>query len=254
MQVDLIARPQFLGVPPELQPFPRSKISDHEQDRGTSAERLCECAGRTCYDSYGRGRASDEYHANILNVGHGSVLEHATFSFFITGVSRGLTHELVRHRAGVAISQRSTRYVDESESDWCYHPLFQMLDDEKLEIVGSVTDACREVYDNVVTSLQQKLSANGVNKFTARKQARGAARGMLGNALGTELVWSANVRALRHFIEMRASPHADAEIRELAIEILAIMQKEAPAFFKDYAIEASPDGMGVCATTSNRKV
>lgn len=183
--VKLIARPSFVLMPGELQhPDMHTKL----QDIGTDAERLIECAGRTCYDSYGKGRSSTDYHANILKVGHESVMEHASFSFFITNVSRGLTNELVRHRAGVAISQRSTRYVDESESDWCLHP-------------------------------------------------------------STELVWSANVRALRHFIEMRASQYADAEIRFLAVKLWHIMRYEVPAYFSDYVEAPSPDGIGTVLTT-----
>jgi thymidylate synthase (FAD) len=119
MIVRLIARPQFIALPPELgAPSPT-------QLQGSDAEKLIETAGRTCYDSFGKGRSSGDFAEHILESGHGSVLEHAQYSFFISGVSRGLTHELVRHRVGVAISQRSTRYVDESDSEWIRHPLFE---------------------------------------------------------------------------------------------------------------------------------
>lgn len=245
MRVQLIARPVFLGLPAELgTPAPNQLI-------GPDGQQLIETAGRTCYDSFGKGRGSDEYAKHILDIGHGSVEEHAQYSFFITGVSRGLTHELVRHRVGVAISQRSTRYVDEDSSPWIKHPLFEQYLRETEDVIDEdwhrAEEVCRDVYRNMVKKLEPWLVKKGVDKFTARKQARGAARGVLGNALETELVWSANVRALRHVISMRASPAADAEIRGLGIELLDIMVEELPLYFQDFWSVPSPDGIGECA-------
>src|SRR5215470_14565974 len=95
-------------------------------DTKVAAEVLNEVAGRTCYMSFGKGRKSNqEYLENILSSKHGSVLEHAVWNFLITGVSRALTHELVRHRAGFAYSQLSQRYVDESEARYVIPPLYQ---------------------------------------------------------------------------------------------------------------------------------
>jgi len=240
MRVELIARPEFIGLPKELgQPAVGQLV-------GPDAQRLIETAGRACYDSFGKGRGSDAYAQHILEVGHGSVLEHAQYSFFITGVSRGLTHELVRHRVGVAISQRSTRYVDEDESPWAQHPLLeqylQETSDNLDEDILGLEARARWVYDRVAAALQNWLIGRGADRSTARKQARGAARGYLGNALETELVWSANVRALRHVIALRGHPTADAEIRELAVELLEIMQRELPAYFEDFYASASKDG------------
>ena len=158
------------------------------QDQGTSQERLIECAGRVCYDSYAKGRDSKAYHEHIMDVDHGSVTEHASLSYFLSGVSRGLTHELVRHRVGVAISQRSTRYVDENESEWIWHPLIEAYNREnghKPGVHECITGAaCAQVqaqaqgaYKIVVGILQDWLTSKGVDKLTARKQARGAARG-----------------------------------------------------------------------------
>src|SRR5579859_2644427 len=88
-------------------------------DTPVAAEVLNEVAGRVCYMSFGKGRKSNqEYLENILSSKHGSVLEHAVWNLLITGVSRALTHELVRHRAGFGYSQLSQRYVDESETDF----------------------------------------------------------------------------------------------------------------------------------------
>src|SRR5205823_12270894 len=89
-----------------------------QTDTEVGGERLAEIAGRVCYLSYGRGRKTNaEFLGHLLQVGHGSVLEHAVWSFLVTGVSRSFTHELIRHRH-FSYSQLSQRYVDESESDF----------------------------------------------------------------------------------------------------------------------------------------
>jgi thymidylate synthase (FAD) len=253
LTVRLIARPQFLGLPPELgSPAPG-------QLEGPDAQKLIETAGRTCYDSFGKGRGSGEFAAHILESGHGSVLEHAQYTFFVSGISRGLTHELVRHRVGVAISQRSTRYVDESESQWVQHPLLEEYlaetkDTQVKAMWDDVKAAATNAYVTFADVLQQHLTKKGTDKLTARKQARGAARGILGNALMTELVWSANVRTLRHVIEMRASDAADAEIRVFAVEVLRIMRGELPAFFTDFEDASSSDGLGATVVARHHKV
>lgn len=257
--VRVIGYTAFIGVPDELLPE-GGKHTAAAQDEGSIMARLTECAGRTCYDSYGRGRSSAEYHQHILQVGHGSVLEHASISFYIEGVSRGLTHELVRHRAGTAISQRSTRYVDESESAWAWHPLIA----EALEARGIIQpqdergDRLREhagaLYGEIVLMVQSYLEGLGTDKLTARKQARGAARGALGNALETSLVWTANIRALRNVIEQRASEFADAEIRLLGNALLEAALTVCPEYFSDYERVSCPDGIGFGVTTQFRKV
>jgi thymidylate synthase (FAD) len=268
--VRVIGFTKFVGIPPELIPSSEEdKIGAKSQDQGSDLARLIECAGRTCYWSYGVGRASAEYHQHIKEVGHGSVTEHAMINFYLDNISRGCTHELVRHRAGCAISQRSTRYVDESGSPWILHPLLeQYLDGETIHRApnGEMTEMplkmraahtktiAQGTYDAVVEALQSYMITKGVDKFTARKQARGAARGLLGNALCTSMVWSANIRALRTVIEQRANPAADAEIRVLANRIYEEASKVCPEYFDDYEKVACPDGIGYGLTTKYRKI
>lgn len=260
--VKVIAYTKFLGVPDELLPdgrggSPHAILLDRHQNEGSGLAKLTECAGRTCYDSYGVGRSSKDYHKHILEVGHGSVLEHASISFYLAGISRGCTHELVRHRAGTAISQRSTRYVDESESEWAWHPLItEFLDDSALGmgIPNGAKNTCATVYRDLVEHVQDALVKRGVDKLTARKQARGAARGVLGNALETALVWTANLRALRNVIEQRASRFADAEIRVLANRLWEEGVKVCPEYLSDYVKGECPDGIGFELTTEHRKV
>lgn len=262
--VRVIAHTTFLGVPSDLLPERTADdgtvyksplvVQEKQQDLGSDMARLIECAGRTCYDSYGQGRRSSEYHRHIKETGHGSVLEHASISFYLDNISRGCTHELVRHRAGCAISQRSTRYVDESGSPWALHPLLVKYNLENLKEVQDAMVSAKDAYDNIVVILQEKLIEAGVDKTTARKQARGAARGMLGNALCTSMVWTVNIRALRNVLEQRANPAADAEIRVLANKLYEAAIDICPEWFDDYVKVDCPDGIGYGLTTNFRKV
>jgi thymidylate synthase (FAD) len=102
----------------------------------------------------------------------------------------------------------------------------------------------REAYASLFTDIEEELRRRGVEPTLARKQARGAARLVLGNGLETELLWSANIRALRHVIRLRGSVHADAEIRQLALALLSLMRQEAPRYFDDFTVVTSPDTLG----------
>lgn len=224
-------------------------LSDEEMvfatDTPVAAEILNEVAGRTCYMSFGKGRKSNrEYLENILSSKHGSVLEHATWSFLITGVSRSLTHEMVRHRAGFSFSQLSQRYVDEGEARYVVPPLYQQSEALRQKW-GETIEALRKAYvelADATTAFVQKQHPEMAPR-DRRKWARQAARSVLPNACETKIFVTANSRAWRHFIELRGSPHADAEIRLLAVEICRILQHESPNLFQDVAIVDEPDGM-----------
>jgi len=225
-------------------------LDDHgvrwSTDTEVGAEALSEMAGRVCYMSYGKGRKTNrEFISHIVEVGHGSVLEHAVWSFLITGVSRSFTHELIRHRH-FSYSQLSQRYVDESDSDFVEPEV--IADDPELHRVWSeAVDATRKAYDALVEGLQKHYS--DVPEATLRRKlARQAARSVLPNATETKIFVTGNARALRHFVEMRGSEHADVEIRKVALRMLEIMQKEAPAMFGDYRLETMADGSPYVAT------
>lgn len=211
-----------------------------QTDTEVGGEALAEMAGRVCYMSYGKGRKTNrEFLQHIVEVGHGSVLEHAVWSFIISGVSRSLTHELIRHRH-FSYSQLSQRYVDESESEFVEPDV--IADDPALhEIWCEAVNATRAAYDRLIPLLQEKYG-DMTDKTLRRKLARQAARSVLPNATETKIFVTANVRALRHFIEMRGSEHADVEIRKLALGLLEIMQQEAPSMFADYTVETLADG------------
>lgn len=331
------------------------QIAKANQFQGTALEQLCEVAGRACYDSFGKGRSSEAYHAHLIEVKHGSVWEHGVVTIhlrhdmrameaflnrpgvwlepagdgtrvtinlravrewdqfsrtdyardigaviknltyplapkilqsgayagpfsglsgalvvplydeekwvtlLLTG-SRGFSHELVRHKYRTAVSQRSTRYVDESESPWVHHPL--VLDHFDTEVVhracnGEPTElslaqkvrhtgeTARKVYAETVARLESALAAKIGDKFTARKQARGAARGYLGNALYTEVVFSASVAQWKRMLKQRASAAADAEIRDVFCEALGVLKRSRYADdFASYNLVPSSDGLG----------
>jgi len=219
-------------------------LGDHgatwSTDTEVGGERLAEIAGRVCYMSYGKGRKTNaEFLGHIVEVGHGSVLEHAVWSFVFTGVSRSFTHELIRHRH-FSYSQLSQRYVDESDSDYVEPDV--IAGDPALHAVwAEAVNAARVAYDRLVEGLQEKF-ADQPDKTLRRKLARQAARSVLPNATETKIFVTANARALRHFIELRGSEHADVEIRKVAVEVLRIMQAESPSIFSDYELVRLPDG------------
>jgi thymidylate synthase (FAD) len=222
-------------------------------DTPVAAEVLNEIAGRTCYMSFGKGRKSNqEYLENILVSKHGSVLEHAVWNLLITGVSRALTHELVRHRAGFGYSQLSQRYVDESEARYVVPPLYQ--ENETLRAKWQETiDCVRKAYVDLANAtadfVQQKHPE--MSPRDRRKWARQAARSILPNACETKIFVTGNSRAWRHFLELRGSIHADTEIRLLSVEICRVFKKESPNIFRDIELIDEPDGMPtVCVTHS----
>jgi thymidylate synthase ThyX len=171
----------------------------------------------------------------------------------LLGGSRGMSHEQVRHKWRTAVSQRSTRYVDESESPWVEHPLVTKYREETgAEDEDPVRPVAVEQYSAAVEVLEEWLAEKGVDKHTSRKQARGAARGYLGNALHTELIFSASVAQWRRMLvtgtSARCSPGADAEIRVLYGHVLrALKTTHWAEDFADIELVPSPDGIGEVA-------
>ncbi|MSR32359.1 MAG: FAD-dependent thymidylate synthase [Gemmataceae bacterium] len=232
-------------------------LSDHgvswESDTEVAGEYLTEVAGRVCYMSFAKPRpgGNHAYIEHILEVGHGSVLEHAVWNFLFTGVSRSLTHELVRHRAGMGYSQLSQRYVDESVAEYV-EPECVANDPECHQAWQETVEAAHSGYIKLVELLAKKFQ-DEPDRTMRRKLARQAARSVLPNATETKIFVTANARSLRHFIEMRGSRHAEDEIRQLAVQVLKILQVEAPNLFGDYQLIPLPDGTFE-AVTAHRKV
>jgi thymidylate synthase (FAD) len=238
-------------------------LADHgvswQSDSEVAAEVVTESAGRICYMSFAKPRPGGNaaYLHHIKEVGHGSVLEHAVWNFVITGVSRSLTHELVRHRAGWAYSQLSQRYVDESVAEYVEPDI--IAGDAELHALwlDAVTHA-HAAYIALAEKLNAKLADPAAaaaamlppdaDRTTRRKTARQAARSVLPNATETKISVTANARAMRHFLEQRGSRHAEPEIRKLANAMLDILAAESPAIFGDYVRTPLPDGTSELTT------
>jgi len=232
-------------------------LADHgvswQTDTEVAAEHLVETAGRVCYMSFLKPRpgGNKAYIGHILEVGHGSVLEHAVWNLLITGVSRSLTHELIRHRAGFGYSQLSQRYVDESIAEYV-EPDDIAGDPETHQVWLDAVAQAHQAYLRLTEKLQEKFK-DEPDRTLRRKLARQAARSVLPNATETKIFVTANARALRHFIELRGSRHAETEIRKLAVAVLRLMQQEALHLFGDYELVPLPDGT-LEAVTPHRKV
>lgn len=200
-------------------------------------ELLVEFGGRACYRSWEPGLNANvtrirtdrqEYFANILRSGHGSVLEHANYSFTIRNCSRVFTHELVRHRAGSAFSQESLRYVRLTDIGFRVPPALEPVRDQVISIVERLEEFQRSAASEL------GIDAEGV-PFHVKKEVTSALRRLAPIGLSTDIIWTANVRTLRHVIEMRTAEGAEEEMRLVFDRIARVMQAEAPNLFQDFA-------------------
>lgn len=192
-----------------------------------SPDFLAEFAGRACYQSFDRPNPATarnaDYLANILRQSHESVLEHASVTFYVTGVSRSLSHELVRHRH-LSFSQQSQRYVDESNANTVVPPTLEGRKSEMRIFSDSARGGLKD-YDFLVT----RLIAAGI----PRKKAREAARSVLPNATETRFVVTGNLRAWRDVLRKRHHVAADAEIQQFAKLVLGHLRRVAPNSVQD---------------------
>ena len=230
--VTVLSRPAFA----EPSHLPVSWIGE-----ASDGERLAEFAGRLCYMSQKNPaqRTTGDYIENIKRQGHGSVLEHANYSLLLEGVSRSLTHELVRHRAGFAYSQLSQRYVDEGDAQFVMPPA--IIGDEALEKAWTTQiESAQATYIALVEQLMERYGWVA-DKVHRRKMAREAARGVLPNSTETKIVVTANARAWRTMLELRSSEAAELEIRRTALMVLRVLQSEAPSFFSDFEVYVAED-------------
>ena len=201
-----------------------------------AAEQLVEFAGRLCYRSWEPGLNPNvtrirhdqrRYFDNILSSGHGSVLEHANFTFALRNVSRVFTHELVRHRAGSAFSQESLRYVRLTDLGVRIPPALEPLKEQVVSLVEQLEEFQCSAADKL------GLDEDGV-PFHVKKEVTSALRRLAPIGISTDIVWTANVRTLRHVIEMRTHPAAEEELRLVFDLVAQAMKAEAPNLFSDF--------------------
>ncbi len=244
----------------------------------TGGQALAEFAGRACYQSWAKPNPATATNAghlhNILTVGHLSVLEHGTATLYFTGVSRAFTHELIRHRH-LSYSQLSQRYVPDTGE--VAEPDVIARDPYLHRVFMEACASTQAAYQELTHGLERKLAnepgtwegcadprnctipveehrtdpmqhrAPGARTRTL-KAARQAARSILPNATETRIVVTGNYRAWRHFINLRATEHADVEIRAGAIAALSELVAVAPNVFADYTLRQLSDGTWVAAS------
>ena len=224
------------------------------------SSQLAKTSGQLCYMSFGPKRTTNEnaaaYFERLTSAGHGSVLEHASFSFLLYGISRSVTHELVRHRAGTGFSQVSQRYVSGNVLRFVERPEYA-ADPELHQLFEDRADRAAAEYEGLADRLLERQEGGDARlsadyKTDARKKVQQASRSLLPNETEAPMVFTGNVRALRHIVEMRADAHAESEIRELAVRLFLCLFTIDPILFGDYRIEDLPDGTHT-VTTDYRK-
>jgi len=213
-------------------------------DANSDIEKLAEVMSRLCYRSWKPGlnpnvvkvrQGNEDYLKHILEVGHGSVLEHGVLNFILADVSRVFTHELVRHRVGVAISQESLRFVRLTDlKAWapsCFqnHPKRDEVMEKFVEVV--------EYLEKKQKELAELLDVADQKRFEQKKELTSAMRRLAPDGLATTIGWSVNIRTLRHVIEMRTAPGAEEEIRLVLGKIAEKAKIRYPNLFGDYEVE-----------------
>ena len=206
------------------------------------SEFLIELSGRACYKSYGVGlnpnvtkirEDSRSYLNNVLEKGDGSILEHATITFAFLNVSRVFTHEVVRHRAGTAMSQESLRYVRPREISLWLPPDLESVSGEFQHVVKEIERQYHE--------LESKFDWDKM-PFEQKKRVTSALRRILPDGIATNLIWTANHRTLRWVIEMRTDPSAEVEIRKVFDQVAEICIRDYPILYSDFAKTQLSDG------------
>lgn len=231
-------------------------VPNWSTDAPSDSERLCEVMGRLCYRSFEPGlnpnvtrirEGSATYLSNILAVGHGSVIEHPVVNFIFADVSRVFTHELVRHRAGTAMSQESLRFVRlDRISAWA--PTHIRESEEGMAIYSETLGKLEEVQ----LKLAEIYNIEDEKKFAIKKKLTSAFRRIAPIGVATTIGWSCNFRTLRHVLEMRTDPSAEEEIRLVFGKVYEIVNERYPNLFGDYVAE-EVDGLP-WVKTMHRKV
>lgn len=212
----------------------------HEQNDTPDAETLTEFAGRACDQSFDRpnpatATTEDYLNRTLFEQAHWSIAEHASATFYITGVSRAFTHELIRHRH-LSCSQLSQRFVDESEVSVVIPPALEDTTDEityhegEFDFAGPPAEAL-DWWGQEAAWIYEKLVNLLIDKGVSRKQAREAARAVLPNMTETKIVVTGNLRAWHEAVECRTAPDADAEMQEVMSMVQSQLHDIAPTIF-----------------------
>ena len=210
------------------------------------AEKLIAASAKLCYSACGvdeiaekqTEESTNKFLNMLMSMGHESPVEHVSFTFGIEGVSRTLTHQLVRHRIGASYSQQSQRYVKLDQFDYIIPPAIEQNEIAKARFIEAMkTD--QKAYDDIVDVLfdgyfQENLNRGmkeGKAKSQAEKKAIEDARYVFPNACETKIVVTMNARCLMNFFHHRCCERAQWEIRELATTMLKLVRGVAPTLF-----------------------
>ncbi len=245
LKLYVIGRPNF-DVTAVAEFLNSAQTSWRRTASATKAEEIIEIAGRICYMSFGSEQSkctNGDYIRNLIEMGHESVLEHVSWSFLISGITRSISHQLVRHRVGFSVSQLSQQYHDESNARFVMPPEINDCSHAAERWMQAV-NAARDAYGEILRVIKEEKEKTGItgNQKEMLRAVRSAARSVLPNCTETTLVITVNARALRHFLTLRGAIPGDCEMRELAVEILKTVQKEAPSLFFDFEIARFENG------------
>lgn len=242
-EVELIARPSI-----DLEALERYlktvggeswlQMRKDDEEGINPGQLVIEAAGRACYRSWEEGlnpnvkrirRDQDQYFTNLKRSGHGSVLEHANYTFILYNVSRVATHEIVRHRAGSAFSQESLRFVRLDDIPFRIPEVLEPLRPQIVSILETLDEF------QISAAEHFELDKEGI-PFHHKKEITSALRRLAPEGLTTVILWTSNIRTIRHVIEMRTDPGAEEEMRIIFDKVGRIMQQEAPLLFNDYKV------------------
>lgn len=203
-----------------------------------NSQKLIASAAKLCYSSSGiedlqnnlDKEKVDRFLNMLMSYGHESPIEHVSFSFGIEGVSRSLTHQLVRHRIG-SYSQQSQRYVRLDQFEYVIPPSIENDEDAKKTYIETMEN-CQQSYDHIVNILKEKYINQGLKAIDAEKKSIEDARYVFPNACTSKIIVTMNARSLMNFFRHRCCNRAQWEIRELAETMLFEVKDVAPTLFK----------------------
>lgn len=233
------------------------KVSLIEYTR--NPERVIAAAAKLCYSQSGiddimenlTPENTEKFLNMLMSYGHESPIEHVSFTFAVEGVSRTLTHQLVRHRIA-SYSQQSQRYVKLDQFEYIIPPAIEN-DEESKRIFIKNMEECQKSYDMIAERLKSRYIEEGLKKSAAEKKAIEDARYVFPNACETKIVFTMNARSLMNFFKHRCCQRAQWEIRAMADMMLKEVKSVAPILFK-YAgpscvNSACPEGKMTCGKT-----
>ena len=201
-------------------------------------EKTIAAAAKLCYSAVGideimeklTEESTEKFLNMLMSYGHQSPIEHVNFTFAVEGVSRSLTHQLVRHRIA-SYSQQSQRYVKLEQFEYIIPPAIEKDEKAKELFINSMKNA-QKSYDELSERLKKKYVEEGLAEKVAEKKAIEDARYVFPNACESKVVFTMNARTLYNFFNHRCCERAQWEIREMADEMLKLVKEVAPILFK----------------------